>query len=72
MGYRRITENWPLGVKVAASIIWQILKTNGIDPAPDGPGHPGAVPESPPWDGPLLVGWSAAEPVVEGDRCLTL
>ena len=23
-----------LGVKVAASIIWQILKTNGIDPAP--------------------------------------
>jgi putative transposase len=34
-GYRRIHgELAGLGVKVAASTIWQILKTNGIDPAP--------------------------------------
>ena len=30
-----------LGVKVAASTVWQILKTDGIDPRHDGPGQPG-------------------------------
>ena len=35
MGYRRIHgELAGLGVKIAASTIWEILKTNGIDPAP--------------------------------------
>jgi putative transposase len=34
-GYRRIHgELTGLGVKVAASTIWEILRTNGIDPAP--------------------------------------
>ena len=34
-GYRRIHgELAGLGVKVAASTIWEILKTNGVDPAP--------------------------------------
>jgi len=34
-GYRRIHgEVAGLGVKVAASTVWEILKTNGIDPAP--------------------------------------
>ena len=34
-GYRRIHgELAGLGVKIAASTIWEILKTNGIDPAP--------------------------------------
>jgi putative transposase len=44
MGYRRIHgELAGLGVKVAAPAVWEILKTNGIDPAPpgDGPGRPG-------------------------------
>jgi transposase len=42
-GYRRIHgELAGLGVKVAASTIWEILKTNGIDPAPrrTGPAWP--------------------------------
>jgi hypothetical protein len=35
-GYRRIHgELLVLGVKVAASTIWEILKEAGIDPAPD-------------------------------------
>jgi transposase len=34
-GYRRIHgELAGLGVKIAASTIWEILRTNGIDPAP--------------------------------------
>ena len=34
-GYRRIHgELAGLGVKVAASTVWEILKANGIDPAP--------------------------------------
>jgi transposase len=34
-GYRRIHgELAGLGVKVAASTVWELLKTNGIDPAP--------------------------------------
>ena len=54
-GYRRIHgELAGLGVNVAASTVWEILKTNGIDPAPatdranlvtvpalSGRGHPG-------------------------------
>src|SRR5437016_9102063 len=42
-GYRRIHgELAGLGVKIAASTIWEILKTNGIDPAPrrTGPAWP--------------------------------
>jgi putative transposase len=42
-GYRRIHgELAGLGVKVAASTVWQILKTNGVDPAPrrTGPAWP--------------------------------
>ena len=41
MGYRRIHgELAALGIKVAPSTVWQILKNAGIDPAPrrDGPG----------------------------------
>jgi len=40
-GYRRIHgELAGLGIKVAPSTVWQILKSSGIDPAPrrDGPG----------------------------------
>jgi putative transposase len=34
-GYRRIHgELAGLGVKVAASTVWEILKANGVDPAP--------------------------------------
>jgi hypothetical protein len=42
-GYRRIHgELAGLGITVAASTVWQILKSAGIDPAPrrDGPGWP--------------------------------
>ena len=42
-GYRRINgELAGLGIMVAASTVWQILKRAGIDPAPrrDGPGWP--------------------------------
>ena len=35
MGYRRIHgELLALGIKVAASTVWEILQTVGIDPAP--------------------------------------
>jgi transposase len=35
-GYRRVHgELLVLGVKVAASIVWEILKEAGIDPAPE-------------------------------------
>jgi hypothetical protein len=35
-GYRRVHgELLALGVKVAASTVWQILRTAGIDLAPD-------------------------------------
>src|ERR1039457_1742870 len=35
MGYRRIHgERAGLGVKVAASTVWEILKASGVDPAP--------------------------------------
>ena len=35
MGYRRIHgELAGLGVKVAASTVWEILKASGVDPAP--------------------------------------
>jgi len=40
-GYRRVHGELPaLGIKVAPSTVWQILKDAGIDPAPrrDGPG----------------------------------
>jgi len=43
MGYRRIHgELAGLGITVAASTVWQILKSAGIDPAPrrGGPGWP--------------------------------
>jgi len=41
-GYRRIPgELTGPGVKVAASTVWEILKTNGIDPAPRRTGWPG-------------------------------
>jgi putative transposase len=43
-GYRRIHgEVAGLGITVAASTVWQILKSAGIDPAPprDGPGRAG-------------------------------
>lgn len=35
-GYRRVHgELATLGIKVAASTVWEILKNEGIDPAPD-------------------------------------
>jgi transposase len=35
-GYRRVHEELlTLGVKVAASTVWAILREAGIDPAPD-------------------------------------
>ncbi|HWO64741.1 MAG TPA: integrase core domain-containing protein, partial [Umezawaea sp.] len=34
-GYRRIHAVLILGIQVAASTVWQILKDTGIDPAPD-------------------------------------
>src|ERR1019366_5605331 len=41
-GYRRIHgELAGLGVKVAASTVWEILKASGTAPAPDGRGQPG-------------------------------
>jgi len=41
-GYRRIHgELADLGVKVAASTVWEILKASGIDPADGRPGRPG-------------------------------
>jgi putative transposase len=46
-GYRRIHgELAALGIKVAASTVWEILKTEGIDPAPGAPavGPPSCAP----------------------------
>ena len=41
-GYRRIHgELAGLGVKVAASTVWEILKTSGTGPRRDAPGQPG-------------------------------
>jgi putative transposase len=41
-GYRRIHgELAVLSVKVAASTVWEILKTNGVEPAPNVTGRPG-------------------------------
>ena len=41
-GHRRIHgELAGLGVKVAASTVWEILKASGIDPPGGGPGRPG-------------------------------
>jgi putative transposase len=55
-GYRRIHgELLVVGVKVAASTVWEILKDAGIDPAPSAPATPGQrscaskpTPSSPP------------------------
>ena len=42
LGYRRIHgELAGLGVKVAASTVWEILRASGITPAGGGPGRPG-------------------------------
>ncbi|MBP2337410.1 hypothetical protein JOF41_003588 [Saccharothrix coeruleofusca] len=44
LGYRRVHgELLVLGIKVAASTVWQILKDAGIDPAPSAPRRPGAA-----------------------------
>jgi hypothetical protein len=41
-GYRRVHgELLILGVKVAASTVWSMLREAGIDPAPTGPPPPG-------------------------------
>ncbi|MFI7546051.1 integrase [Actinoplanes sp. NPDC049599] len=41
-GYRRVHgELLTLGVKVAASTVWEILRETGIDPARTGPPRPG-------------------------------
>ena len=71
-GYRRIHgELAGLGIKVAASTVWEILKVNGMDPARHGPGRPDGNscaprPGMPPWAvGPyphLEPGSSAADP----------
>ena len=34
-GYRQHGELAMLGIKVAASTVWEILKGDGIDPAPE-------------------------------------
>jgi hypothetical protein len=47
-GYRRIHGKLlVLGIKVAASAVWEILKDAGIDPAPNGPPPPGWTPTKP-------------------------
>jgi transposase len=47
-GYRRVHgELLVLGVKVAASTVWQILHEAGIDPAPTGPPPPGQPSSAP-------------------------
>ncbi|WP_226900718.1 hypothetical protein [Nonomuraea phyllanthi] len=39
-GYRRIHgELAALGIKVAASTVWEILKAHGIDPSPERERH---------------------------------
>ncbi len=44
LGYRRVHgELRVLGVKVAASTVWEILKEAGIDPAPKGPASHGPI-----------------------------
>jgi transposase InsO family protein len=36
LGYRRVHgELLTLGIKVAASTVWEILRAAGVDPAPD-------------------------------------
>ena len=41
-GYRRSQGQLAgLGHPIAASTVWQILKSAGLDPAPDDPGRPG-------------------------------
>jgi transposase len=47
-GYRRLHgELLVLGVKVAASTVWEILKEAGIDPAPTCVQHVGRLPALP-------------------------
>ena len=43
-GYRRIHGELPvLGIKVAASTVWEILRQAGVDPAPSAPLPPGLI-----------------------------
>ena len=47
-GYRRIHgELLTLGIKVAASTVWEILQRAGIDPAPSAPLPPGPASSAP-------------------------
>nr|GID90089.1 hypothetical protein Ade03nite_90130 [Actinoplanes derwentensis] len=47
-GYRRIrSELLVLGVKVAASTVWEILNDTGVDPAPNARTAPGRRPRAP-------------------------
>ncbi len=47
-GYRRIHgELLVLGIKVAASTVWEILQRAGIDPAPSAPLPPGPASSAP-------------------------
>nr|WP_223297438.1 hypothetical protein [Catenulispora acidiphila] len=47
-GYRRVhRELATLGIKVAASTVWEILKDEGINPAPERRQHLGRVPAQP-------------------------
>jgi transposase len=70
-GYRRIAgELAGLGIAVAPSTVWEILKRHGIDPAPRRPG-PGVALAAPAATASASPGWQLTDQYTANPACYT-